>query len=69
MLDQSEISGLPVLPDDVTLEEVGGLILGRPIMREGVVVVDKLEITDQEIEDILAAAGIELSDEDDVYGE
>ena len=24
-----QISGLPELPDDVTLEEVGGLILGR----------------------------------------
>ena len=63
MPDQSNISGLPELPDDVTLEEVGGLILGRPIMRQGVVVVDKLEITDQQIEDILAEAGIVLDDE------
>ena len=44
---------------------------GRPIMRERVVVVDKLDITDQQIADIFAEAGIELDDDDDddVYGE
>ena len=64
-----QIAGLPILPDDVTLAEVADLMRGRPIVRDGVVVVDKLEITDQQINDILAEAGIELGDEDDIYGE
>ena len=64
-LDNFEYPDFSAFPDDVTPEEVARLILGRPIVRDGVVVVDKLEITDQQIERMLSDAGIELDDEDD----
>lgn len=63
------------LPDDVTLEEFAGAALtGRPILREGfdefgrpvdIKFTVELDITDQEIEDMLAEAGIVLDDEGD----
>ena len=64
-----QISSLPVLPDDVTLAEVADLMRGRPITREGVEYMVDLRLSDQQINDILAEAGIELGDEDDIYGE
>ncbi len=64
-----QISGLPELPDDVTLAEMNALMLGHPIMRGGVVVVDKLDISEQQINDILVQAGIDLGDADDIYGD
>ena len=53
------------LPDDVTLEELAGALFGRPIRRGGVDFRVELNISDEEIEAILADAGIELDDEDD----
>ena len=60
-----EYPDLSAFPDDVTPEEVAALFLGRPIRRDGVVVVDKLEITDQQIERMLGDAGIPVTYEDD----
>ena len=64
MPEHAEYPDLSGVPDDVTPEEMAGLILGRPIKRDGVVVVDKIVITDQMLENVLADAGIELDDED-----
>lgn len=62
---EQEYPDLSAFPDDVTPEEVARLILGLPIMRDGVVVVDKLEITDQQIERMLSDAGLPVTYEDD----
>ena len=52
------------LPDDVTPEEMAGAILaGRPIKRDGVSYRAELNMSDEEIEEMLADAGIELDDE------
>ncbi len=60
-----EVPGLPELPADVTLEEVAGTLRGRPIMRNGVNVAQGLEWSDQLVEAVLAAAGIEMDDDED----
>lgn len=52
------------LPDDVTLEEMAGAILaGRPIRRGNVSYRVELNMSDEEIEEMLAEAGIGLDDE------
>ena len=63
MPDQFEVSGQYGLPDDVTPEELAGALFGRPIQRGGVNYTVDLEISDEEIEELLAEAGIELDDE------
>ena len=48
---------------------MAGVLAGRPIMRDGVAYKVTLNITDEDINEILAEAGIELSDESDIYGD
>lgn len=69
MPDQFENPGQCELPDDVTIEEMAGVLAGRPIIRDGVAYKVTLNITDEDINEILAEAGIELSDEYDIYGD
>ena len=69
MPDQFETSGQCELPDDVTPEELAGALFGRPIRRGNVNYRVSLNITDEDINEILAEAGIELSDENDIYGD
>lgn len=74
MSDHVEYPDLSGVPDDVTPEEMARLILGRPIRRDGVDIKVDLNITDQMLENVLldamlADAGIELDDENDIYGD
>ena len=63
MPEQFEVPGQCELPDDVITEEMTSLILGQTNRREEAIVVD------QRIESMLADAGIETNDEDDIYDE
>ena len=63
MPDQFENSGQCELPDDVTMEEMAGALFGNPIRRGNVNYRVSLNISDEQIDEILADAGIELDDE------
>lgn len=56
-------------PDDVTPEDVVRAIHGRKFTRDGATYKVSLNIADEAIEEILADAGIDLGDEDDIYGD
>lgn len=75
--EQADYPDMTGVPEDVTMEEMAGAVLrDQPIIRNGEVVVDKIELTDQMIKNMMAgvkdeldAAGIELVDEDYLFGD
>ena len=65
MPDRFEYPELSWMPDDITPEELAGVIFGRPVMRQGVNVAEGFQFTDRLIEKVLTAAGIAVTYEDD----
>ena len=65
MPDQFEYPELSWMPDDITPEELAGVIVGRPVMRGGVNVAEGFQFSDQLTEKVLTDAGIAVTYEDE----